>query len=129
MRFQTLSDGWRKLLRKHLGVQNQFVIENLGAVSTMENSDVKSGNESGEVLTAVGRTIELGHLRIHLDEEEETVTVLQSLARYLSNQETAEILGVSERTVRRWKRKGRLRCGENMRLSFADLLLTLTRNL
>ena len=129
MRFQTLSDGWRRLLRKHRGAETHFVVESLGAVSTMENSDVKSGNEPEEVLPAGGRTIELGHLRIHLDEDEETVTVLQSLARHLSNQETAEILGVSERTVRRWKRKGRLPCGENTRLSFADLLVTLTRNI
>ena len=69
------------------------------------------------------RMIELGPLRIHLGEGDDAIAMVQSLARRLSNQEAAEILGVSERTVRRWKRAGKLPGGDNSRLKLADLLL------
>ena len=72
------------------------------------------------------RLIELGNLRIHLKEEEDTVSLLQSLMRHVSNQEIADMLGISERTVRRWKREGRLPSRGNARLKLADVLEHLT---
>jgi hypothetical protein len=75
------------------------------------------------------RWIELGELRIHLREDEEAVTLLQSLMRHVSNQEIATMLGISERTVRRWKRAGQLPRPEHARLKLADLLGHLSRSL
>ena len=68
------------------------------------------------------RFIEVGKLRIHLTEDEDAVTLLQSLMRHVSNQKIATILGISERTVRRWKRKGRLPQRGHARLKLADLI-------
>lgn len=72
------------------------------------------------------RSIELGNLRIRLAEEDDAVSMLQSLMRYISNQEIADMLGISERTVRRWKREGRLPTGGKTRLKLADLIPYLT---
>lgn len=73
------------------------------------------------------RLIEVGKLRIHLQEDEDAVSLLQSLMRHVSNQEIADILGVSERTVRRWKDQGRLPRREHARLKLADLIEHLSR--
>lgn len=86
---------------------------------------VLRGAVMGEHGQGDGRMIELGGLRIHLRADDDPVTVLQSLVRHLSNQEVADILGVSERTVRRWKRQGRLPDRGQARLKLADLLLAL----
>lgn len=72
------------------------------------------------------RLIELGNLRIHLKEDEDTVSLLQSLMRHVSNQEVADMLGISERTVRRWKREGRLPSRGSARLKLVDVLEHLT---
>ncbi|MEE8554942.1 MAG: helix-turn-helix domain-containing protein [bacterium] len=72
------------------------------------------------------RLIELGNLRIHLKEDEDTVSLLQSLMRHVSNQEIADMLGISERTVRRWKREGRLPSRGSARLKLVDVLEHLT---
>ena len=74
------------------------------------------------------RLIEIGGLRIHLKPDEDPVTLLQSLMRHVSNQEVADILGISERTVRRWKQAGRLPRKGHARLKLADLIAYLTEN-
>ena len=74
------------------------------------------------------RTIELGGLRIHLNADEDAVSMVQALMRYLSNQEVADVLGISERTVRRWIKQGALiahRFGHQWRVSEPDLALFL----
>ena len=68
------------------------------------------------------RIIEMGGLKIHLTADEDAVSLVQALMRHLSNQEVADVLGVSERTVRRWKREGRLPDRGNARLRLADLV-------
>ena len=54
------------------------------------------------------RTIEVGAVKIHLQEGEEAVSMLEALLRPLSNKEVAAMIGISERTVMRWKQAGRL---------------------
>jgi hypothetical protein len=68
------------------------------------------------------RLIELGGVRIHLGVDEDAVSLLRSLMRHVSNQEIADMLGISERTVRRWKRQGRLPRRGHARLKLADLI-------
>jgi FixJ family two-component response regulator len=68
------------------------------------------------------RTIEVGAVRIHLEENEEAVALLQSLLRPLSNKEVAAMIGISERTVMRWKRCGRLPSREQGQIFVLDLL-------
>jgi excisionase family DNA binding protein len=63
-----------------------------------------------------------------LNADEDPVTVLRSLMRHVSNQEIADMLGISERTVRRWKHEGRLPRREHARLKLADLIAHLVRN-
>jgi len=71
------------------------------------------------------RTLEFGSIRVTLDTEEETVSLLTALMRHLGNKEVAAMIGVSERTVRRWKQEGRLPCRANEPVMLADLLLHL----
>lgn len=69
------------------------------------------------------RRIELGAIRLYFDSMEEAVAVLSALVRHLTNKEAATMLGVSERTVRRWKGEGRLTAAESGgALTLADLL-------
>lgn len=62
---------------------------------------------------------------MQLDSNEEAVSLLTSLLRHLSNKEVATMVGVSERTVRRWKLEGRLPSRTNEPVMLADLLLYL----
>jgi len=73
------------------------------------------------------RSIEVGNLRIRLQEDDDAVSLLQSLMRHVSNQEIATMLAVSERTVRRWMRDGRLPRRQHARLKLADLIEYLSR--
>ena len=52
--------------------------------------------------------IQIGNITLVLEPGEDPTTMLQNLLRRLTNQELADFLGVSERTVRRWKMLGRL---------------------
>ena len=54
------------------------------------------------------RKIEVGGVVISLETGEEAMTMLQSLLRPLNNKEVASLIGISERTVARWKKNGRL---------------------
>jgi phage terminase Nu1 subunit (DNA packaging protein) len=74
------------------------------------------------------RLIEVGAVRIHLHEDEDAVALLRSLMRHVSNQEIADIVAVSERTVRRWKKEGRLPRRRHARLKLADLIEHLSRS-
>ena len=73
------------------------------------------------------RLIEVGKLRIHLQEDDDAVSLLQSLMRHVSNQEIATMLAVSERTVRRWMRAGHLPQRQHARLKLSDLIEYLSR--
>ena len=77
--------------------------------------------------TVAERLIELGSVRIHLDANEDALELLRSLMRHVSNQEIADMLGISERTVRRWKHEGRLPRQGHARLKLADLIEHLAR--
>lgn len=68
------------------------------------------------------RTIEVGAVKIHLREDEEAMVLLEKLLRPMSNKEVAAMLGVSERTVMRWKRAGRLPSRESGQVFTVDLI-------
>ena len=68
------------------------------------------------------RMIEVGAVKIHLDENEEVVPLLQALLRPLNNKEIATVVGISERTVLRWKKEGRLPCRLKGQVLLVDLL-------
>ena len=68
------------------------------------------------------RTIEIGEVKIHLDKNEDAVGMLQALLRPLSNKEVAVMIGISERTVVRWKQTGLLPARESGQLLFVDLV-------
>lgn len=68
------------------------------------------------------RTIEVGAVKIHLNEDEEAVGMLEKLLRPLSNKEVAAMIGVSERTVMRWKRMGRLPSRDSGQVFMVDLI-------
>lgn len=68
------------------------------------------------------RMIEVGAVKIHLEENEEAVDMLQSLLRPLNNKEVASMIGISERSVVRWKRQGRLPSRGSGQVLMVDLL-------
>lgn len=68
------------------------------------------------------RTIEVGAVKIHLEENEEAVALLESLLRPLNNKEVAAMIGISERTVMRWKRSGRLPTRNKGQIFVLDLI-------
>ncbi|MCZ6472053.1 MAG: helix-turn-helix domain-containing protein [SAR324 cluster bacterium] len=68
------------------------------------------------------RTIEVGAVKIHLQEGEEAVSMLEALLRPLSNKEVAAMIGISERTVMRWKQAGRLPVRESGQVFMVDLI-------
>lgn len=68
------------------------------------------------------RTIEVGAVKIHLQEGEEAVSMLEALLRPLSNKEVAAMIGISERTVMRWKQAGRLPAREGGQVFMVDLI-------
>lgn len=68
------------------------------------------------------RTIEVGAVKIHLREDEEAMVLLEKLLRPMSNKEVAAMLGISERTVMRWKRAGRLPSRESGQVFMVDLI-------
>lgn len=68
------------------------------------------------------RTIEVGAVKIHLKENEEAVALLESLLRPLNNKEVAAMIGISERTVMRWKRSGRLPTRNKGQIFVLDLI-------
>ena len=68
------------------------------------------------------RTIEVGAVKIHLEENEEPASLLKALLRPLSNKEVAAMIGISERTVMRWKRAGRLPSREGGQVFMVDLV-------
>ena len=68
------------------------------------------------------RMIEVGAVKIHLDENEEVVSLLQALLRPLNNKEIATVVGISERTVLRWKKEGRLPSRQKGQVLMVDLL-------
>ena len=68
------------------------------------------------------RMIEIGAVKIHLRENEEAETLLETLLRPLNNKEVAAMIGVSERTVMRWKQGGRLPYRKNGQMFMVDMI-------
>ncbi len=68
------------------------------------------------------RIIEVGAVKIHLEQNEEAMALLESLLRPLNNKEVAAMIGVSERTVMRWKRCGRLPSRNKGQIFVLDLI-------
>ena len=66
--------------------------------------------------------LELGALKIELDEGDDVEAFFRSLFRHFNNMELSEILGVSPKTVTRWKRDGRLPGGQGKGLTMLELL-------
>ncbi len=66
--------------------------------------------------------LEIGPLRITLEPGEEPAAVLSSLLRRLSNKELSHAIGVSDKTVQRWKMEGRLPTRTGGHVLLVDLL-------
>lgn len=66
--------------------------------------------------------IDLGPVRVEFGKGEDPVTFLRGLLRPLNNLELADMLGVSPKTVQRWKADGRLPRGEGNQVRLLDLL-------
>lgn len=66
--------------------------------------------------------IELGSVKLVLDSGEDVDEVLRRLLRHFTNKEIAALLGVSERTVRRWKEQGRLPSRGSGQITLLELL-------
>lgn len=52
--------------------------------------------------------LQLGTLTVQVERQEEATEFLRGLFRHLNNKEVAELLGVTDKTVRRWQQTGRL---------------------
>ncbi|MEE8434145.1 MAG: hypothetical protein V3S64_05085 [bacterium] len=66
--------------------------------------------------------LELGALKIELEEGDDVEAFFRSLFRHFNNMELSEMLGVSPKTVTRWKRDGRLPGGPGKGLTMLELL-------
>jgi len=66
--------------------------------------------------------LELGTVNVVLDADEDPAVFLKRLYRHLTNMEVGEILGVSNKTVQRWKREGRLPSRGTGQIMLLDLL-------
>ncbi len=64
----------------------------------------------------------LGPIQMEFGQEEEALMVLRGLLRHVNNKEVAHLLGISERTVRRWKLAGRLPNREHEQVSLLELV-------
>ncbi|MDH5753251.1 MAG: helix-turn-helix domain-containing protein [Deltaproteobacteria bacterium] len=69
--------------------------------------------------------IRVGTVCLDVEGDRELQGALRSLFRHLSNKELGDILGISERTVRRWKDEGQLPSKGRERLTMLDLLQTI----
>jgi hypothetical protein len=69
--------------------------------------------------------VHLGSLRLELEESTAALEVLAGLLRHLNNKEVGGLLGISERTVRRWKVSGRLPSRDSEQVSLLELLVHL----
>lgn len=67
--------------------------------------------------------VKLGPLRLEFDTGESALHIIEGLMRHLSNKEVGGLLGISERTVRRWKCAGRLPSKDNEQVSLLELLI------
>ena len=72
--------------------------------------------------------IQVGRVELVLEGEQELQEALRTLFRHLSNKELADTLGVSERTVRRWKDEGWLARRGRERVMLLDLLESVEAN-
>lgn len=66
--------------------------------------------------------LELGLVKLEVERQEDAAAFLRGLLRYLNNLELAAVLGVTDKTVRRWKREGRLPTREGGQIMLLDLL-------
>lgn len=66
--------------------------------------------------------LELGTLTVQVEHQEEATAFLRGLFRHLTNKEVAELLGVTDKTVRRWQQTGRLPSRSGGQLTLLDLL-------
>lgn len=66
--------------------------------------------------------LDIGPLRITLEPGEEPAALLGSLLRRLSNKELSHAIGVSDKTVQRWKQEGRLPTRKGGYVLLVDLL-------
>jgi hypothetical protein len=66
--------------------------------------------------------LEVGALTLEVEHPAEAAPLLELLFRYFNNKELGELLGVTDKTVRRWKREGRLPAGEGGPVTLLQLL-------
>lgn len=66
--------------------------------------------------------LELGALTVEVERQEDAAAFVRGLLRHLNNVEVAGLLGVSTKTVRRWKRAGRLPDPAGGQINLLELL-------
>ena len=64
----------------------------------------------------------VGSVSVEVEHQEAADAYLRSLLRLLNNLEVADLLGVTDKTVRRWKRSGRLPSRSGGQVMLLDLL-------
>ena len=91
------------------------------AAGSIDRTSRRAGTKAEERRAAMGM-IEFGAVRVYLGDADEALAMLQALVRHITNKEAAALLGVSERTVRRWKREGRLPSRHGDQIMLVELL-------
>lgn len=76
---------------------------------------------------AANRKIEVGIIHIHLPAHESAVAVVEGLLRPMVNKEIAAMMGISERTVMRWKKSGQLPSRGRRQVFLIELLHNITQ--
>jgi 6-phosphogluconate dehydrogenase (decarboxylating) len=80
--------------------------ERLGAPAAVRPAEAgTSGTEAGR---ETGYCVEVGAVRVYVDTIAEVHAVLEPLLQFSSQKKLAQLLGISTRTLHRWRHSGRL---------------------
>ncbi len=66
--------------------------------------------------------LEVGAFTVEVEHQEDAAAFVCGLLRRLNNRDVGELLGVTDKTVRRWRREGRLPSEEGAQLTLLYLL-------
>ena len=66
--------------------------------------------------------LELGAFTVEVERQEDAANFVCGLLRRLNNRDVGHLMGVTDKTVRRWRREGRLPSEEGAQLTLLNLL-------
>ena len=66
--------------------------------------------------------LELGAFTVEVERQEDAAAFVCGLLRRLNNRDVGHLMGVTDKTVRRWRREGRLPSEEGAQLTLLNLL-------